>query len=1097
MLSSPFFTKASVTDVECEFISNTIPSTMIAGFTYDVEFKVKNIGAWGWNRDEGFNLYSAPMRFTISSWEFGGLVDSGYTHYYLNPIYTPSNRILTGQDYTFRFRITAPDIAGSFIYNARFQVTGLDASFYYEKAIQVDNLPLNDVTLNKHFTSIPLGETEILNYTVSPFGSNKKVNWESSNPNIASVANGVLRTFSIGTTNITVTTEDGGKTDSCIVTVIPALPSPVNLDNYIVTSSNKITKINPNMTVTDFTNSISPQSGVNLEYKNIEGVTISGNNIIGTGTTISVTYNLSTTVYTIIIYGDINGDGAINVQDLVATKSHLIRTNLLRDNNLLAGGFLAKNGVSISDLLAIKKSVLNIAPIKQDPSINKDIYVFDLENFTDDLVSTKTAYDYVKLVSTLQGLMNREKPRIYYLFQNDAVSNTFDADQYWLSKLTEEGAFLSQYNFIYATDIYEIIKKFKDYVEGIVLWDESVPSTSNVASTIAGIENLLPVRYDTAEGSLYNDLFIKHKVFSQPDIKINLVGKFTGTGTVPDSTTPSTGSAKNDAYIWAKEKYLDTGLSNPMLMTYSMDAFPWNTSINLVRNAKILSASIPEKMNPGQEVEITLTIKNIGTECWTQSEHYNLGAGGKNQFLFKNAQYGEYSTSISNQRIFINAAQTILPQEQFTFRFTIVAPNIVGDYIISTQMVQDGVAWFGEVLKRKIQVTYEQNLPLPIETNFKDDDFYYPNLLGAQLTSADYLIGNKAFFFDLSPDANSKPNDDKNQPLGTDYNTFIALLRSQALNAGRNIFTVNGFVPWAVKYTTYVDPQATLDPVPAEWKMVDIISSFNGQVDASGGVSNVSLFSKIPLMGSFKQKNDKGVSSTLQYNPNTKYIMYYMGDYDGSEWTTNALPKIWDDPRRGEIPIAWSLCPGLSKNAPQMFNYMYDTMRSNDYFVTGDNGTGYLNPMFLESDRRPSGFVDFLDVWEELNIKANNRFDIDITGFLIDGNASPVTQKVQEAYSRMTPKGVFYDNTVTDQFQGETPFMKMIGLGALMTNPATVADLLNNHIQTSSQFHAFRCVLTSPGVLADATSLFKSMHPEMNIEVVDPYTFSRLFKESQ
>ena len=77
------------------------------------------------------------------------------------------------------------------------------------------------VTLNKTSTSIQVGGTETLTATVSPKdAANKKVTWKSSNAAIATVdANGKVTGVKAGEATITVTTEDGGKTATCKVTV--------------------------------------------------------------------------------------------------------------------------------------------------------------------------------------------------------------------------------------------------------------------------------------------------------------------------------------------------------------------------------------------------------------------------------------------------------------------------------------------------------------------------------------------------------------------------------------------------------------------------------------------------------------------------------------------------------------------------------------------------------------------------------------------------------------------------------------------------------------------------------------------------------------
>ena len=52
---------------------------------------------------------------------------------------------------------------------------------------------------------------------------------------------------------------------------------------------------------------------------------------------------------------------------------------------------------------------------------------------------------------------------------------------------------------------------------------------------------------------------------------------FTGQGQVAGTTRDSTGSAKNDAYIWLIENYVRTGKANPQVLGYYLDA-DWHRS---------------------------------------------------------------------------------------------------------------------------------------------------------------------------------------------------------------------------------------------------------------------------------------------------------------------------------------------------------------------------------------------------------------------------------------------------------------------------------------------------------------------------------------
>ena len=76
------------------------------------------------------------------------------------------------------------------------------------------------VKLNMESISVEQGKTKTLNYTIIPENvTNKKVTWESSNPNIAAVVNGVVYGINPGYAVITVKTENGNKTATCLVTI--------------------------------------------------------------------------------------------------------------------------------------------------------------------------------------------------------------------------------------------------------------------------------------------------------------------------------------------------------------------------------------------------------------------------------------------------------------------------------------------------------------------------------------------------------------------------------------------------------------------------------------------------------------------------------------------------------------------------------------------------------------------------------------------------------------------------------------------------------------------------------------------------------------
>ena len=93
----------------------------------------------------------------------------------------------------------------------------------------LNGTPSGDVTykvtkveLSQSALTLDVGESETLTATITPTdATNQKVTWSSSDSDVATVdTNGNVTAVGAGTATITVTTEDGGKTATCAVTVI-------------------------------------------------------------------------------------------------------------------------------------------------------------------------------------------------------------------------------------------------------------------------------------------------------------------------------------------------------------------------------------------------------------------------------------------------------------------------------------------------------------------------------------------------------------------------------------------------------------------------------------------------------------------------------------------------------------------------------------------------------------------------------------------------------------------------------------------------------------------------------------------------------------
>ena len=374
----------------------------------------------------------------------------------------------------------------------------------------------------------------------------------------------------------------------------------------------------------------------------------------------------------------------------------------------------------------------------------------------------------------------------------------------------------------------------------------------------------------------------------------------------------------------------------------------------------------------------------------------------------------------------------------------------------------------------------------------------YPDLLNAQLANHDYYIARRAFFFDLGPWHDEVSVDDPTQKPGADAEMLKSILKSiYTQNGGKAITTVGGFLAWNLKYTNFGPAGGKREPVPAEWEYATILSSYNCILDAdalgSACVANISAWQHHPLKEHYPQ-NPRPAKQTLEAKT---YVLFYMGDYDAGAWLSNAIPSIWDDPARGEIPLAWAFNPNLSERVPHAFDRVRTTATANDWFIAGDSGAGYLNPNLLTGDRLGSGLPDALALWGVHNERYYRQFDLSITGFVINGFHGDMPLAIQELYAKFSPDGVGMQLGFTKPLVGNTPFIRQTGdLYPDPNNIDAVANHANAHLKGNRPaFILFRLILQKPSTVKTLQERLLALHPDKEWVFCDPYTFFDLVRQ--
>lgn len=125
-------------------------------------------------------------------------------------------------------------------------------------------------------------------------------------------------------------------------------------------TDNIISKITAGTTVTQLLANID-QTEVKV-YK--DNVIITGSSLISTGSVIKLMNgNITANSYTIIITGDINGDGKINVSDMIQIKSQILNIKKLEGGYSKAADTNNDGKINITDFIQIKSHILGRSSI--------------------------------------------------------------------------------------------------------------------------------------------------------------------------------------------------------------------------------------------------------------------------------------------------------------------------------------------------------------------------------------------------------------------------------------------------------------------------------------------------------------------------------------------------------------------------------------------------------------------------------------------------------------------------------------------------------------------------------------------------------------
>lgn len=943
----------------------------------------------------------------------------------------------------------------------------------------------------------------------------------------------------------------------------------INFNNYILSkfNSNKyLSNISSNLLVGTFKSGLA-LGDATVVIKDKSGNTILGNSsLVTTGATVEATAYGETNSYKIVIFGDVDGNGLLGLNDLTLIRDSILEKTPLTGDYKLAGDIYGEGSITLNSLVGLMAYNCESESIVQNREIKPSTLFWESESKEIELGNdvngkvrsyregglikapiTDSFSDGVyksNLNTVISTIKNIDLQAGYYKFlvnvradnnsssnlnielrvfdnintdiigflgiQADSFSSTVEFVQQEVSFFVKERTNINLQVFSYNTANIEI----KDF--SIIKITTAQYNQFNVSEYLkSSDEDSIQLDLNTL---YYFDLKEYVKQFNDTrygyDV-INLICTLQGlvnrnnnllyvklTGATGSMTVDSVDDfwlselTKSGAYLGNKNIKV---INKPATLLRLFRGFynglvSWDEKVPATVNTASTACGV-ENLLPVRYDSKQGSLYNI----LTQEYNLNVQIDLHNRFTGKDLiwETNEFSTGSAKNDAYIWAYKKYMDKGLTSKR----------DIAYHT----DAMSWdTSNTATTYTYYSYQKNLPY---------EFLY-------LGNKDYLISQKAFFYDLFPytaESGIVPNDDINQNPGTDYNTLVRIFIKQKSLASGELFYIHGYNNYFLKYSSHVNnvPNYKLSlvgDVTNEGVLGNMASYYYASILANGlsynNICNQSIFVKTNRVNYSELTSKPPLDYKTRVAQNKYYFSFYMGDYDSTSWTYSLLPTFFNDPNRGKIPLSWPISPTCERIIPNIHKYIYENRTGNDYFVGANNGAGFSGLSVMDS-RFLSPYKTYLDLFLEHTAREFNRMSLDIMGMLIITNGDNNIEGVMNKFVR-TPinnggfKGVF--STYWSAFNGGLDLnyvyngVPVLGAefdtkGAGMVEPSQanfksylLEFLKNGKVPSKSDFHYIRTVLASPTKIYNA---IKELQDEgYAIEVLDPYTYQEMVKKS-
>lgn len=312
-------------------------------------------------------------------WIADGYIASGQNTIYFKKFDTSPTSPTNTASHQYQTNVTAPASEAEKMYESYVKTNVLNEPYTFDIPIY-NNMPSiislpNIASTNNNLSEIIIDgkkvhnfDPDVIEYVVYIPNNYTSVKVEATKSDNLSKIDGLGVINTSGNTiehKITVTAENGAKKTYKITLIKAENTTTVDdiVSNLSVTiNGNVMSNISPETAVNTLVQSIlknSPTSEVTV-YDS-KGVVLKGASFLPTGGKIKITApSGSPKEYELAVTGDIDGNGIIDIIDLLRVQKHILKINTLSGSNYTAADTNKDGTIDIIDLLRVRKHILKI-----------------------------------------------------------------------------------------------------------------------------------------------------------------------------------------------------------------------------------------------------------------------------------------------------------------------------------------------------------------------------------------------------------------------------------------------------------------------------------------------------------------------------------------------------------------------------------------------------------------------------------------------------------------------------------------------------------------------------------------------------------------